>query len=228
MQKKSSQPQPVPTIAQVPPVLPNMSDRTVAHKMPIPLAMYGYIRFIDLQRRERAWRPERPPLRKSAAQAFCRRKPRCDPLRDRSARFPTWKVGFWEGPCLTQGPSPFQRHSAAQFATGSPQCRAWPEISGTMNEGVIISAELVLVMTIGVIGLTVGLSEVAHAVVQELNDVGDAIGSLTRASPSRDSRDRRIWRLGRAVSAEAGVAGAASGPSLDAWLVVHRLCRHLR
>ncbi|MBI3866525.1 MAG: hypothetical protein HY290_31980 [Planctomycetia bacterium] len=49
------------------------------------------------------------------------------------------------------------------------------------EKGVIISAELVLVMTICVIGVTVGLSEVAHAVVQELNDVGDAIGSLNQS-----------------------------------------------
>jgi len=49
------------------------------------------------------------------------------------------------------------------------------------EHGVIISAELVLVMTITVIGMTVGLSEVAHAVVQELNDVGDSIGSLNQS-----------------------------------------------
>ncbi len=49
------------------------------------------------------------------------------------------------------------------------------------EQGVIISAELVLVMTICVIGMTVGLSEVANAVVQELNDVGDAIGSLNQS-----------------------------------------------
>ena len=49
------------------------------------------------------------------------------------------------------------------------------------EQGVIISAELVLVMTITVIGMTVGLSEVANAVVQELNDVGDAIGSLNQS-----------------------------------------------
>ncbi len=46
--------------------------------------------------------------------------------------------------------------------------------------GFIISAELVLVATLLVIGLIVGLSEVQHAVVQELNDVADAIGSLNQ------------------------------------------------
>lgn len=44
--------------------------------------------------------------------------------------------------------------------------------------GFIVSAELVLVATILVIGMIVGMSEVQHAVVQELNDVGDAIGNL--------------------------------------------------
>lgn len=47
--------------------------------------------------------------------------------------------------------------------------------------GFIISAELVLVATILVIGCIVGLSEVQHAVVSELNDVGDAIGSINQS-----------------------------------------------
>ncbi|MEW4490103.1 hypothetical protein AB1L42_18610 [Thalassoglobus sp. JC818] len=47
--------------------------------------------------------------------------------------------------------------------------------------GFVVSAELVLVATILVIGLIVGMSEVQHAVVQELNDVSDAIGSLNQS-----------------------------------------------
>ena len=46
--------------------------------------------------------------------------------------------------------------------------------------GFIVSAELVLIASLLVIGLVVGLSEVQHAVVSELNDVGDAIGSLNQ------------------------------------------------
>ena len=46
--------------------------------------------------------------------------------------------------------------------------------------GFIVSAELVLIATILVIGLVVGLSEVQHAVVSELNDVGEAIGALNQ------------------------------------------------
>lgn len=47
--------------------------------------------------------------------------------------------------------------------------------------GFIVSAELVLVATLLVIGLIVGLTEVQHAVVSELNDVADAIGALNQS-----------------------------------------------
>jgi len=47
--------------------------------------------------------------------------------------------------------------------------------------GFIVSAELVLVATILVIGMIVGLSSIQHAVVQELNDVGDAIGAVNQS-----------------------------------------------
>jgi Flp pilus assembly pilin Flp len=47
--------------------------------------------------------------------------------------------------------------------------------------GFIVSAELVLVATILVIGMIVGLSEVQHALVSELNDVADAVGSLNQS-----------------------------------------------
>jgi hypothetical protein len=48
------------------------------------------------------------------------------------------------------------------------------------DAGFIISAELVLVATIVVIGLIVGLVVVRNQVVQELVDVGQAIGSLSQ------------------------------------------------
>ena len=47
--------------------------------------------------------------------------------------------------------------------------------------GFIVSAELVLIATILVIGLIVGLSSIQHAIVAELNDVGDAIGALNQS-----------------------------------------------
>ena len=47
--------------------------------------------------------------------------------------------------------------------------------------GFIISAELVLVATIVVIGLIVGLVSLRNQVVQELVDVGQAIGSISQS-----------------------------------------------
>ncbi|RLS34820.1 MAG: hypothetical protein DWH81_15060 [Planctomycetota bacterium] len=47
--------------------------------------------------------------------------------------------------------------------------------------GFVVSAELVLVSSMLVIGLIVGLSEVQHAVVSELNDVADAIGEINQS-----------------------------------------------
>jgi hypothetical protein len=55
-------------------------------------------------------------------------------------------------------------------------CKLWND-----EVGFIVSAELVLVATILVIGMIVGLSEIQHAVVQELNDVGDAMGRLNQS-----------------------------------------------
>ena len=49
------------------------------------------------------------------------------------------------------------------------------------ESGFIVSTELVFIATICVIGLVVGLSEVAHAVVAELNDVADAVGALNQS-----------------------------------------------
>lgn len=47
--------------------------------------------------------------------------------------------------------------------------------------GVVLSAELVLVATILGIGVIVGLSELRSAVVEELNDISDSIGSLNQS-----------------------------------------------
>ena len=53
--------------------------------------------------------------------------------------------------------------------------RLWNE-----EDGFIVSSELVLVATIGVLSLVVGLSEVAFNINQELEDVGSAIGSINQ------------------------------------------------
>ncbi|MDG1896758.1 MAG: hypothetical protein P8J37_17785 [Fuerstiella sp.] len=46
------------------------------------------------------------------------------------------------------------------------------------ESGVILSAEIVLVATILVLGMIVGLVELQCAVVGELSDLGDAFGNL--------------------------------------------------
>ena len=47
--------------------------------------------------------------------------------------------------------------------------------------GVVLSAEVVLIGTILVIGMMVGLVELQVAVVGELSDVGDAIGNFDQS-----------------------------------------------
>jgi Flp pilus assembly pilin Flp len=54
--------------------------------------------------------------------------------------------------------------------------RLWSE-----QDGAIVSAEIVLVMSILVIGLIAGLTSLRDAVVEELADVGGAIGSLNQS-----------------------------------------------
>jgi len=49
------------------------------------------------------------------------------------------------------------------------------------ESGVVISAELVLVLTVAVLAMVVGLSEVAVAVNTELNDISNAFGSLNQS-----------------------------------------------
>lgn len=49
------------------------------------------------------------------------------------------------------------------------------------ERGFIVSGELVLVSTIAVLGLIVGLSEVAGNINAELEDVGSAIGAMNQS-----------------------------------------------
>ena len=48
------------------------------------------------------------------------------------------------------------------------------------ESGFIVSAELILVATIAVLSMVVGLSEVANAVNQELEDVASAFGAMNQ------------------------------------------------
>jgi Flp pilus assembly pilin Flp len=47
--------------------------------------------------------------------------------------------------------------------------------------GFIVSAELVLIATVAVLAMVVGLSEVANAVNQELEDVASSFGSVNQS-----------------------------------------------
>lgn len=49
------------------------------------------------------------------------------------------------------------------------------------ENGFIVSAELVLVSTIAVLGMVVGLAEVSNNVNQELEDVGSAFGAINQS-----------------------------------------------
>lgn len=49
------------------------------------------------------------------------------------------------------------------------------------ENGVILSAEIVLIGTILVIGMIVGMVELQCAVVAEMSDLGDAIGNLDQS-----------------------------------------------
>ena len=51
----------------------------------------------------------------------------------------------------------------------------------TREDGAIISAELVLVMTIAVLAMLVGLDSVSEAVNNELNDVAGAFGAISQS-----------------------------------------------
>ena len=49
------------------------------------------------------------------------------------------------------------------------------------EDGMILSAELVIVLTVGVLAIIVGLNHVANAVNSELTDVAQAIGTLNQS-----------------------------------------------
>lgn len=59
------------------------------------------------------------------------------------------------------------------------------------ESGVILSAELVLIGTILVIGMIVGLVELQCAVVGELSDLGDAIGNLDQSYQTSGIRSQK-------------------------------------
>ena len=56
-------------------------------------------------------------------------------------------------------------------------------LTSLMNDeaGFIVSAELILIATVGVLAMVVGLSEVAANINHELQDVGRAFGSMNQS-----------------------------------------------
>ncbi|MDZ4685573.1 MAG: hypothetical protein SH850_10960 [Planctomycetaceae bacterium] len=70
--------------------------------------------------------------------------------------------------------------------------------------GAVISAELVLVLTILVIGVIVGLNEVAVAVNTELNDVSNAIGAIDQSFFFSGMKGVDVGGVGKVKSSTAG------------------------
>jgi len=66
--------------------------------------------------------------------------------------------------------------------------------------GFIISAELVLVGTILVLGMVVGLSELSHGVNQELEDVASAFGSVNQTYEFSGLEGHKGWMAGSAFN----------------------------
>lgn len=73
------------------------------------------------------------------------------------------------------------------------------------EHGLIISAELVLILTIAVLGMVVGLNSVATSVNNELNDLAGAFGSLNQS----------FYYRGLTKWGHASVAGAGYVDSRD-------------
>jgi len=69
------------------------------------------------------------------------------------------------------------------------------------DSGAVVSAELVLILSVAVLSLVVGLSELAVAVNTELNDLSNAFGALVQsfstpgfdATPPDSTKDKAIF-----------------------------------
>ena len=67
------------------------------------------------------------------------------------------------------------------------------------ESGFLISSEMVIIGTVGVLGMVVGLEAVSSAVIQELNDLSNAFGSI-----SQSFNYRSIAKIGHARVSGAG------------------------
>lgn len=73
------------------------------------------------------------------------------------------------------------------------------------ERGFIVSAEIVLIVTIGVLGIIVGISSVASSINNELNDISGAFGAV----------DQSYWYSGMVKFGHSGVAGSAFADTRD-------------
>lgn len=99
--------------------------------------------------------------------------------------------------------------------------------------GFVISAELILVMTIAVLAMVVGLASVRDAVTHELNDISHAFGTVSQTyqvTGLRKSSNNEVKKgdAARAYAAKSrlysvGVAGGSGHPSRR--FFVCRRCR---
>ena len=72
------------------------------------------------------------------------------------------------------------------------------------ENGFVVSAELVLITTIAVLGLVVGLSEVSHSINNELEDVASAFGSLNQSYKANGLKScRKGYKSGSGFSDDA-------------------------
>ena len=87
--------------------------------------------------------------------------------------------------------------------------------------GMILSAELVLVLTIAVLGLVTGLACVQQAVVGELQDVALAFGGLNQSYATPSYRGCWKWWGGTSWSAGSGFIdvydGCVGGTASATW-----------
>ena len=87
--------------------------------------------------------------------------------------------------------------------------RTFRKLAGD-EAGFIISAELVLVMTIAVLGMVVGLAAVRDAITNELNDVAHAFGAVSQTYQVAGlTKNRNHW------SAHASINGFGFNDNVD-------------
>jgi len=83
------------------------------------------------------------------------------------------------------------------------------------ENGFIVSAELTLIATVCVIGLIAGLVEVQWAMVGELNDVSDAIGSLNQSYQFAGFTATKTYQCTSGTQLKSRVAGSTFHDTVD-------------